>query len=92
MRRANRRDSNEREIIDGLRALGCCVIQEHKIDLWVLPPNSRQWFPLEVKTKRGKLTPFQVKLHGEILETYDYKIAVVTSLDDAINALNINSP
>ena len=88
-RYARKRDANEREIIEALRGFGCVVIQEEHIDLWVLPPHLPYWIPLEVKTKTGKLTAYQRKLHDQLDSNYGYKIAVVTTAEEALKAVGI---
>ena len=88
-RYANKRDANEREIIEALQCAGCFVLQEQNVDLWVLPPNNQQWIPLEVKTKTGRLTSYQIKLHNTLNDIYNYRIAVVTTIEDAFDAVGI---
>lgn len=87
---ARKRDTNEPEIIEGLRALGCYVIQENNIDLYVLPPNGVAFVPMEVKTKNGKLTSYQKKLHADLRDNYNFEIPIVKSLDDAMRILGLN--
>jgi len=86
---ARKRDANERDIVDGLRDLGCYVIQENNVDLWVLPPRSTSWTPLEVKTEHGRLTSYQNKLHQDLRDNYQYEIPVVKTLDEALQALGM---
>lgn len=88
-RYANKRDANEREIIEALQCAGCFVLQEQNVDLWVLPPNAEQWIPLEVKTKTGRLTSYQIKLHNTLNDIYNYRIAVVTTIEEAFDAVGI---
>lgn len=64
MRRAGRKDYNQQEIVDALRAVGVTVIvinQEGVPDLlcWHRATN---WLPIEVKRGRGKLTHQQAVL------------------------------
>ena len=88
-RYARKRDKNEREIIEALRGFGCFVIQEEHIDLYVKPPHLPYWIPLEVKTKQGKLTSYQRKLHETLDYNYGYRIAVVTTVEEALKAVGI---
>lgn len=88
-RYANKRDANEREIIEALQCAGCFVLQEQNIDLWVLPPHAEQWVPIEVKTKTGRLTSYQIKLHNTLNDIYNYRIAVVTTIEEAFDAVGI---
>jgi hypothetical protein len=88
-RYANKRDANEREIIEALQCAGCFVLQEQNVDLWVLPPNNKQWIPIEVKTKTGRLTSYQIKLHNTLNDIYNYRIAVVTTIEEAFDAVGI---
>lgn len=89
MKYANKRDDNEREIIEALQAVGCFVLQEQSVDLWVLPPNQLGWIPLEVKSATGRLTPYQVKLHSTLRDFYNYEVAVVTTIDEAFEKVGI---
>ena len=86
-----KRDSNERAIIDGLVALGCFVIQENNIDLYVKPPHRAEWIPLEVKGERGKLTTYQKNLHATLEHNYGYTIPIVTTLQEAIDAIGLKT-
>lgn len=86
MRRAAKRDKNEREIIEALEAIGCFVMQETNIDLYVLTPQGN-WTPIEIKTKSGKLTPYQVELHNKIKLEQSYEIPIVKSIDEAITLI-----
>lgn len=86
---ARKRDSNEREIIEALRSLGCFVIQENNIDLYVLPPGRQEWIPLEVKGERGKLTTYQTDLHATLHHNYGYTVPVVVTIDDALKAVGL---
>jgi phage gpG-like protein len=88
-RYARKRDTNERDIIDALRNAGCMVIQENNVDLWVLPPHLPYWVPMEVKTKTGKLTEYQQRLHTSMADDYNYKIAIVTTIDEALEAAEL---
>ena len=84
-----KRDSNEREIIDALQTAGCMVIQESNIDLWVLPPNLPYWIPIEVKTKTGRLTPYQQRLHAMARDAYNYEIPIATTVDEALKIVGV---
>ena len=90
-RYARKRDANERDIIDALRNAGCMVIQETNIDLWVLPPHLPHWIPMEVKTKTGKLTDYQTRLHASMRADYNYNIAIVTTIDEALEAAELRN-
>jgi hypothetical protein len=79
---ARKRDGNEREIINALEALGCFVIQENNIDLYVFTPSG-EVIPMEVKTSKGKLTPYQKNLHGSITE-FGHTVYVVRSVSEAL--------
>ena len=88
MKRALKRDSNEREIINALVKAGAFVLQEHNIDLYVLYRGV--WTPLEVKSKGGSLTPYQENLHEVIDSDHGYSIPIVYSVDDAFKAVGID--
>ena len=85
MRRAARRDSNERGIILALERLGFSVEQlsaEGMPDL--LLSRGRRWYVAEVKSARGVLTRAQSEMrarHGAL-------IPVFRSGDDAIEWAN----
>tara|TARA_R110000822_G_scaffold187183_3_gene325971 strand:- start:831 stop:1124 length:294 start_codon:yes stop_codon:yes gene_type:complete len=82
-RYAKNRDTNEREIVDGLRAIGARVVQiDRPVDLLV--GYRRRTFLLEVKSGRGRLTPLQV----EFFEAWSGGTAVVVrSLEEAIDVV-----
>ena len=88
-RYARKRDANERDIIDELRNAGCAVIQENNVDLYVLPPHLPYWVAMEVKTKTGKLTDYQQRLHASLRDNYNYNIAIVTTVDEALEAAEL---
>lgn len=63
MRRAGRKDYNQQEIVDALRAVGVTVIvvnQEGVPDLFC--EYKGRWTPIEVKRPRGRLTTQQAAL------------------------------
>lgn len=91
-RYARKRDANERSIIEALQQAGCFVLQEDKIDLWVLPPRYLDlggFIPLEVKMPNGKLTKYQVELHETLKEVYGYEVPLVVTPQDAYKALGL---
>ena len=73
-----RRDSNERPIIDALRAAGCDVWQVGGTGLPDLLVRTRagDYVPLEVKTATGRLTKVQAQQAAPW--------AVVRSVEDAL--------
>lgn len=73
-----RRDSNERPIIDALRAAGCEVWQVGGAGLPDLLVRTRagDYVPLEVKTRTGRLTKVQAQQAAPW--------AVVRSVDEAL--------
>ena len=80
---ARKRDANERQIIEALKAAGCLVIQETNIDLYVYSPARDAWFPMEVKTPSGRLTDYQINLH-RTARLHGYTISIVTSAEQAL--------
>lgn len=84
-RRAAKRDSNEREIIEALQELGAYVDQESNIDLFVLYKGV--WYAMEVKTAKGRLTKFQIDLHARLLYEHDYVLPIVQTVDDALRII-----
>ena len=85
VRRAAKRDANEREIIDALLAAGCDVIQCDEIDLLV--GRAGMTFALEVKQpdKRNDLRDTQIRLIRDWRGHY----AVVTTPDEALRAVGL---
>ena len=79
-RYAKNRDTNEREIVDGLRAMGARVVQiDRPVDLLV--GYRRKTFLLEVKSGKGRLTALQ----AEFFDAWAGGTAVVVrSLEEAI--------
>lgn len=83
VRRAARIDSNQTEIIERLRAIGCSVLPLHVIgkgcpDLLVGFGGTN--ILIEVKSQRGKLTPDQVDFHSR----WRGAIAIARSVDEAM--------
>jgi len=60
---SKRRDTNERTIIDALRAIGCDVWQVSGAGLpdLLVRTTTGSYVPMEVKTKSGKLTRVQAQ-------------------------------
>lgn len=58
MRRAARRDTNEDELVGCAEQLGAMWIQTGPLDGWCL--WREHWFPVEIKTAKGKYTDAQV--------------------------------
>lgn len=86
MRRACKTDNNQAEIVSALRAFGATVKDLSKVgggfpDLCVGYAGSN--FLLEVKDKKGRLTPAQVVTHG----SWGGRIRVVHNAKEAIEAV-----
>lgn len=85
----DKRDANEPEIVQGLKALGAsvCVISAKGVpDLLVGWRGHNLLF--EAKSAAGKLTEHQIKWHAEWQGT----VHIVRTLDDAITVLNEIAP
>ena len=82
-RYAKNRDTNEREIVDGLRAMGARVVQiDRPVDLLV--GYRRKTFLLEVKSGKGRLTALQ----AEFFDAWAGGTAVIVrSLEEAIRVV-----
>jgi len=83
MRTKAKRDSNEREIITALEAIGCKVWQvsdDGIPDLLVLSPSDN-WLVIEVKSAGGKLTAAQVDFIESAGKKY---VCVAYTVDDAV--------
>ncbi len=81
-----RTDSNQSEILDALRAIGCSVfVTSHVrgfVDIVVGYRGINYLF--EIKTLKGKVNKTQTKLHSE----WQGKIHVVRCIDDCISIFN----
>jgi hypothetical protein len=89
MRYAARRDANEEEIVSGLRAIGCLVepLSQRGIPDLLVGLRGR-WVLLEIKGKRGELTPAQRRFCAVAWAAH-LPVAVVRTLDDALEALDL---
>lgn len=81
VRRAARRDANEAEIVGALQAVGATVVCGEAFDLTV-GYRGRNWL-LEIKTKQGRLQPFQKRMLAEWRGQY----TVVRTIDEALKAV-----
>jgi len=84
-RRAAKRDANETAIIQALTQVGAVVVAETNIDLYVFYRG--ELYAMEVKDKGGRLTPYQRKLHAQILEQTGYEVPKVYNVDQALNII-----
>lgn len=84
-RYAAKRDVNEREIIDALEDVGAFVMQSSDIDLFVL--YQWKWYPMEVKTAKGRLTQFQKSLHTYLHWYHQFDVPIVQTVDDALKVI-----
>ena len=81
--RAQKRDKNEREIIEALEKAGALVCMlVLPVDLLVLFRN--RWHLMEIKGPVGRLTPYQVNF---IRQAGESNVHVVRTPEEAINAL-----
>jgi hypothetical protein len=87
IRRDQRRDRNEREIIDALAAIGCSVDQlegrKGRPDLLIGEPRSRSNILIEVKMPGEHLNPLQQLYHKK----FQGKIHVVYSVAEALEVV-----
>lgn len=88
--RAYRVDTNQREIVHGLREAGYTVQHLHKVgqgcpDILVGARNGLRKFNLllEIKEGDGKLTAQQIVWHGDWLG----QVAVVRNISEALEAI-----
>lgn len=80
-------DNNQKEIVSALRAEGYEVLHLHAVGKGVpdiLVSTGTEMTLVEIKGEKGKLTPDQVKWHGEWTGK---PILIVRSIDDAIEQL-----
>lgn len=85
MRRAAKRDANEREIIDALLAAGCDVIQCDEIDLLVGRAGSTYCLEVKQEGKRNDLRDSQIRLVRDWRGHY----AIVTTPAEALEAVGL---
>ena len=78
--RDNKRDANEREIIDALQSIGAKVIQLDRFDLLV--KYKEKIFLIEVKSKTGKLTESQQELIDD-----GWPLNIVRTVEQAYNVI-----
>lgn len=86
MRRAARTDANQAEIVTALRKSGCQVESLAKLGRGVpdlLVSRAGKLKLLEVKTKRGDLTPDQRRWHAL------WPVHVVRSPEEALRAVGL---
>ena len=89
MRRAAKVDSNQPEIVEAFRKMGCDVLHTHQLgkgypDLFVA--YSGIWLAIEVKGQQGKLTEAQETLYGT-LRTRPRIVRDVTEAWDTVEVL-----
>lgn len=77
----NKRDANEKEIVEALEKAGASVIRIDEIDLLV--GFRKRNYLLEVKTEHGQLTRSQIKLRDEWPGQY----SIVNSPVQALQAI-----
>ncbi len=86
MRRASKRDANEPSIVQALLFAGCRVYPlDRPYDLLVL--RAGRLYLLEVKSKRGTLTPSQEALMAE-----GWPVTVVWEPEQALRAVGLAGP
>lgn len=87
MRRAAKTDTNHQEIVEGLRATGCSVLDLSAVGKGcpdILVGRNGINVLMEIKTKNGKLNEKQVGWH----ESWKGIVATVTDLNQAIEIMN----
>lgn len=91
MRKYGQVDSNQREIVSALRAIGCSVLSLAPMGngcLDLLVGYHGLNFLLEVKVPGGKLTPDQEKFFA----TWRGQAAKIERFEDALRILNVSFP
>ena len=86
--RPKRVDTNQREIVSALRAVGCSVQLLHEAGRGVpdiLVGFRRTNHLLEIKSEHGKLNPRQCEWH----ESWRGTVCVVTTPDEALKAVGV---
>lgn len=88
-RYANKRDANERDIIDALHdERKTYAVQETNIDLYTLLPGTPFWIPMEVKMPNGRLTTKQKTLHKLLRDTYGYSVPIIKNEQEALDLVD----
>ena len=86
-RRAQRRDANERGIIDALTAIGCSVDQldggNGRPDLLIGEPRNHENILIEIKIPGEHLNPLQRMYHNN----HKGRIHVVDNIHDALSVV-----
>lgn len=83
-RYAARRDANEPALVRIAREIGAQMEQHGPLDWWC--GFRGQWFPVEIKTAKGKYTEEQIlfrarcKQHGTRMDTWRAEVDVFESL------------
>jgi hypothetical protein len=77
-RYAKQRDTNEPEIVAAFEAAGWIVVKHVAYDMDVFPPGELRSYPVEVKTKAGRVTESQNALMAR-----GVPLLVVRSADQA---------
>lgn len=83
-RYANRKDSNEDEIVAALKAIGCTVMYGKQVDLIVgydYGERGKRNYLMEIKTAKGKLKPSQEAL----LRVWKGQYSIVRTVQEAID-------
>jgi Holliday junction resolvase len=84
-RRAARRDLNEREVIEALKAVGASVVQISETGAPDLLIGFRQQtFLAEVKSPKGKLTDDQLKWHKA---WEGRQVSVIRTVEEALQLI-----
>lgn len=79
MRRAAKRDGNEKPIVTKLREHGYLVMYLNEFDLLVSAPLRKQVWMIEVKTEDGELKESQKKMIAD-----GWPLHIVRSVEDAL--------
>ena len=88
MRRAAKVDVNQREIVNGLRRLGCTVQILSAVGHGcpdILAGHLGANFLFEIKTEKGKLTPDELAWR----ENWLGQVHIVRTLDEALDVVGI---
>lgn len=87
MRRAAKRDANERAIMEALTAVGASVqpLSDKGVPDLLVGWRGENYL-MEVKTKRGKLTDDQITWH----DGWRGNVHIVKSVEEALNILGVS--
>jgi hypothetical protein len=87
MRFNKKRDANDLEIFNALKAAHCNPVRGNDSDIYAISRADLKGLLIEVKTEKGKLRPIQKQLQAIFGERYK----IVRSVPEALEACGVKS-